>query len=163
MPRAHRHYLPGYILHVTHRCHRQQFLLRFARDRRAWIRWLYAARSKCRGRDAGCPAPPAQIRTCGTTASSSCLRARRFVRFVPTSRPAGGTGTELWALPLATSCRGDCSGDGVVTISDLITAVSIALDRSPPSACQSLDTNDDGSLTVDEIIAAVNEVLHGCA
>ena len=27
-----------------------------------------------RGRDAGCPAPPAQIRTCGTTAYGSCLR-----------------------------------------------------------------------------------------
>jgi len=27
-----------------------------------------------RGRNAGCPAPPAQIRTCGTTAYGSCLR-----------------------------------------------------------------------------------------
>jgi hypothetical protein len=48
-----------------------------------------------------------------------------------------------------------------VTISDLITAVNIALGRVPLSACQSLDTND-GSVIVDEIIAAVNEVLHGC-
>jgi hypothetical protein len=31
----------------------------------------------CRGRDAGCPAPPAQIRTCGITASGSYLGFRR--------------------------------------------------------------------------------------
>jgi putative transposase len=44
MPRAHRYHLNGYIWHLTHRCHRRQFLLRFGRDRRAWRRWLYAAR-----------------------------------------------------------------------------------------------------------------------
>ena len=46
MPRASRHYLPGYVWHLTHRCHRQQFLLRFAKDRRTWVRWLYVARRR---------------------------------------------------------------------------------------------------------------------
>ena len=46
MPRAHRHHLPHDVWHITHRCHRRQFLLKFARDRQAWIRWLYAARSR---------------------------------------------------------------------------------------------------------------------
>jgi putative transposase len=46
MPRAHRNYLPGYVWHLTQRCHRRQFLLRFARDRRAWRRWLYQARRR---------------------------------------------------------------------------------------------------------------------
>jgi putative transposase len=46
MPRANRHHLPGYIWHITHRCHQRQFLLRFARDRRAWIRWLFTARQR---------------------------------------------------------------------------------------------------------------------
>jgi len=44
MPRANRHWLSGHIWHLTHRCHRRQFLLRFGRDRQMWIRWLYAAR-----------------------------------------------------------------------------------------------------------------------
>lgn len=44
MPRASRTYLGGYVWHLTHRCHRRQFLLRFARDRRVWRRWLYEAR-----------------------------------------------------------------------------------------------------------------------
>jgi putative transposase len=43
MPRANRHFLPGYIWHITHRCHQQEFLLRFSRDRNCWIYWLYQA------------------------------------------------------------------------------------------------------------------------
>src|SRR5262245_16274868 len=46
MPRANRNYLPGYVWHLTHRCHRRQFLLAFARDRRVWRRWLYEARRR---------------------------------------------------------------------------------------------------------------------
>jgi hypothetical protein len=42
MPRGNRHRLAGYVWHITERCHRKQFLLKFARDRRNWIRWLYA-------------------------------------------------------------------------------------------------------------------------
>ena len=36
----------GQLWHITHRCHRKQFLLKFARDRRAWVRWLYEARKR---------------------------------------------------------------------------------------------------------------------
>jgi len=43
MPRASRHYLAGHIWHLTHRCHRKQFLLKFLKDRRIWIDWLYTA------------------------------------------------------------------------------------------------------------------------
>ncbi|MFP4639424.1 MAG: transposase [Guyparkeria sp.] len=46
MPRANRFYLPGQIWHITHRCHRQQFLLKFLRDRRLWHRWLFEARKR---------------------------------------------------------------------------------------------------------------------
>jgi REP-associated tyrosine transposase len=43
MPRASRHYLPGHVWHLTHRCHHQQFLLKFLKDRRIWVDWLYTA------------------------------------------------------------------------------------------------------------------------
>ena len=46
MPRGHRFHLDGAVYHITDRCHRKQFLLKFARDRRAWIRWLYRARKR---------------------------------------------------------------------------------------------------------------------
>ncbi len=34
MPRANRHSLPNHIWHIAHRCHKKEFLLKFARDRR---------------------------------------------------------------------------------------------------------------------------------
>ena len=33
MLRANRHFLPGLIWHITHRCYRKNFLLKFAHDR----------------------------------------------------------------------------------------------------------------------------------
>jgi len=44
MPRANRYFIPGYIWHITHRCHKQEFLLKFQRDRNQWISWLYEAK-----------------------------------------------------------------------------------------------------------------------
>ena len=38
--------MPGYVWHLTHRCHRKQFLLKFLKDRRLWVRWLYEARRR---------------------------------------------------------------------------------------------------------------------
>ena len=46
MSRANRHFLPGHVWHITHRCHKREFLLRFACDRRCWIYWLYQARKR---------------------------------------------------------------------------------------------------------------------
>ena len=48
MPRANRFFVPNHVWHITHRCHNQDFLLKFARDRQCWVRWLYAARTRFR-------------------------------------------------------------------------------------------------------------------
>lgn len=44
MPRAKRFYAPGLVWHITHRCHKKEFLLKFAKDRARWINWLYEAK-----------------------------------------------------------------------------------------------------------------------
>jgi putative transposase len=46
MPRANRHYIPGYVWHITHRCHKKEFLLKFVRDRRRWMEWLFEAKKR---------------------------------------------------------------------------------------------------------------------
>ncbi len=46
MPRANRHYIPGYVWHITHRYHKKEFLLKFARDRRRWVEWLFEAKKR---------------------------------------------------------------------------------------------------------------------
>ncbi len=48
MSRAKRHFLPGYAWHITHRCHKREFLLKFARDRGAWTSWLFEAKKRYR-------------------------------------------------------------------------------------------------------------------
>ncbi len=44
MPEADRHYIPGKVRHITHRCHRKELLLRFAEDRQKWLDWLIEAK-----------------------------------------------------------------------------------------------------------------------
>ncbi len=46
MARAKRHYLPGHVWHITHRCHKKEFLLKFSRDRRRWLQWLFEAKKR---------------------------------------------------------------------------------------------------------------------
>jgi hypothetical protein len=44
--RANRHHIPGQVWHITHRCHKKEFLLKFARDRRRWLSWLFEAKNR---------------------------------------------------------------------------------------------------------------------
>ena len=46
MPRAHRHFLPGYLWHLTHRCHRKSFLLNYNVDRQRGLHWLFEAKKR---------------------------------------------------------------------------------------------------------------------
>jgi len=82
------------------------------------------------------------------------------------------TGT---ALPVLTSdgavevvppppppCVGDCNGDHLVVINELLIGVNIAIGREAVTACPVIDVNDDNRVTVDELIRAVNNALSGC-
>src|SRR5438094_6053951 len=46
MPRANRHFVPGYVWHITHRCHRKSFLLKFACDRHSYLRWVFEPKNR---------------------------------------------------------------------------------------------------------------------
>ena len=46
MPRAIRYVLPGHVWHITHRCRRNAFLLRFARDRHRYLHWVFEAKTR---------------------------------------------------------------------------------------------------------------------
>jgi putative transposase len=46
MARANRHFIPGHIWHITHRCHKSDFLLKFSKDRHRYLQWLYQARKR---------------------------------------------------------------------------------------------------------------------
>ena len=46
MARASRHYIPGQIWHITHRCHKRDFLLNLVKDRRRFVQWLFEAKRR---------------------------------------------------------------------------------------------------------------------
>jgi REP element-mobilizing transposase RayT len=46
MARANRHHIPGCVWHITHRCHKREFLLKFDKDKRAWRKWMFEARKR---------------------------------------------------------------------------------------------------------------------
>jgi YVTN family beta-propeller protein len=65
------------------------------------------------------------------------------------------------ALP--SPCRGDCDGNGVVTVDELVIGVGIALSTQPLDACATLDSDHSMQVTVDELVTAVNNALNECA
>ena len=60
------------------------------------------------------------------------------------------------------ACVGDCDHDGMVTVTELILGVNIALDRTVLTACPSFDRDGDGRVTIPELIAAVVDALNDC-
>ena len=46
MDRAKRHYIPGQVWHLTHRCHKREFLLKFGKDKQRYLRWLFEAKRR---------------------------------------------------------------------------------------------------------------------
>jgi hypothetical protein len=70
--------------------------------------------------------------------------------------------TPTFTVPPNETCDGDCGDDGVVSISDLIRGVNIALGRAPLDDCRAFDINDDGAVSVGELISAVRDALDGC-
>lgn len=63
----------------------------------------------------------------------------------------------------APACTGDCDGDGLVSISELVRGVNIALGRADLADCEVLDVDASGTVEINELIQAVNNALSGCA
>jgi YVTN family beta-propeller protein len=60
------------------------------------------------------------------------------------------------------SCTGDCDVSNNVVISELVTAVNIALGSQPLSRCESIDADHNTRADIYELIGAVGNSLNGC-
>ena len=58
-------------------------------------------------------------------------------------------------------CVGDCGGRNSVRINDLVVGVNIALGLQPVTNCEAF-ANDQGKVTVSQLIQGVNNSLRGC-
>ncbi|MBX3027014.1 hypothetical protein KF840_19070 [bacterium] len=65
------------------------------------------------------------------------------------------------AATAARACPGDCNGDGVVTVDELIRGVGLALEAET-GRCSTFDANGDEQVTIDELMAGVATALGSC-
>lgn len=63
--------------------------------------------------------------------------------------------------PIPRSCIGDCDGDGLVTVNEILFLLSLSLGEAA-GECMAGDLDGSGSVTVEEVVAAVDKALNGC-
>ena len=68
----------------------------------------------------------------------------------------------LSAASARAQCVGDCNGNGIVAVNELVTGVNIALGNSPLSTCTVFDTDATNQVEIYELIAAVGNLLNTC-
>ncbi|MGH7789071.1 MAG: hypothetical protein ACRERC_19530 [Candidatus Binatia bacterium] len=73
---------------------------------------------------------------------------------------AGLLAIALAAPARAQSCAGDCDGNGVVTIADLLVSVQVALETAAPALCPAFDPGEP--VSVADLLRAVRNALDGC-
>jgi len=73
-----------------------------------------------------------------------------------------GTGEMQLTTTIFPGCVADCDADGAVAMGDLQHSISIALDQEMPAACGGADSSRDGSVTIEEIVAAVAATAGSC-
>ncbi|HYD49056.1 MAG TPA: cohesin domain-containing protein, partial [Terriglobales bacterium] len=104
--------------------------------------------------DGQTPVVPDLFRTAGAPASETVSDAIRNLCCLP----------ELGCVQesAAATCIGDCGGNDRVSVEELISGVSIALGTTSIEQCSTLDANLDAVVTVDELLLAADQALHGC-
>jgi hypothetical protein len=71
-------------------------------------------------------------------------------------------GLGRWRPADAQSCVGDCNGDSVVAVSEVIVGVNIDLGTSALATCASFDVDHNSSVDITEIVQAVANAVCGC-
>jgi hypothetical protein len=60
------------------------------------------------------------------------------------------------------ACVGDCNGDGMVSVAELIEGVRISLGDGMVSECPAFEATADGQVGIEDLIMAVSAALDGC-
>jgi hypothetical protein len=74
---------------------------------------------------------------------------------LPVADPCAGAPCESKQPPRV----GDCNGDLVVSVDELVVGVNIALDNAGATACVRFDGDESGGVTVEELVAAVQAAI----
>ncbi|MCX8072226.1 MAG: hypothetical protein N3C12_07235 [Candidatus Binatia bacterium] len=98
------------------------------------------------------PTPTATV----TAAAAPTFTSTPTVALPPPSMPPTAS------PPPSSDCAGDCDRDGLVSIYEILTLVRIALDLDLLATCPAGDADHDQTITVADIVAAVERALAGC-
>jgi hypothetical protein len=82
---------------------------------------------------------------------------------VPTPTPTLTLTPIPTLTPTPVPCLGDCSGNGTVTVDELVTMVRIALGFVDPSTCVAGDSDGNHIIAVNELVGAVARALNACS
>jgi hypothetical protein len=69
---------------------------------------------------------------------------------------------------VVTTCTGDCNGDGVVSIGEVVKCINMFLGQplcsttDPAANCPVADVNNDGQVSIGEIMQCINNLVGGC-
>ena len=64
--------------------------------------------------------------------------------------------------PSQALCPGDCNGDGITTVDEIIRGVNLALGSGVYRTCPPVDVDGDSQVTVNELVLSVGQALNGC-
>jgi len=80
----------------------------------------------------------------------------------PTPTVTAATRTPTSTRPAGEACAGDCDDSGAVAIDELILGVNIALGITSADQCPALDTDASDTVTINELVDAVDGALRDC-
>lgn len=66
------------------------------------------------------------------------------------------------ATPLSAACRGDCDGDGRISVAELVAGVTIGLNGAPDRACPDYRCAPSACVMIQTLVSAVESALTGC-
>lgn len=123
--------------------------------------------------DSICDGP--RLANASSAAVLELLEELSFLDLTPSATPSITPTPSLTPTPTRTSssrptptptvppCDGDCNGDGLVTVNELLLGVNLLLGSSGALAqCPASDASRDGTVTVDDVVSAVVAALEGC-
>lgn len=96
--------------------------------------------------------------TGGTCSGSPACTATPTITPSPTATQ-GSSGTPSPEPPL---CPGDCNRNQVVVVDEVVLGVDIALGSASVTECTAADGDGSQTVTIDELVAAVNSELYSC-
>lgn len=106
------------------------------------------------------PSTPTPTQTATPTAVSTATPAAvSTATATPTSTT---TPTSTASSTPGEPCVGDCNGDGLVTVDEIVSGVAMALGNLAVEECPSFDRDRSATVTVDELVEAIQKALNGC-